>query len=125
MLRVILQSIPVLVFSYSAQILLKRGANSVGVISWSTVLGDPVGVLTSLLFNWSVILGFGLASIGAVLYLLLLSRTDLTIAMPVMGAVGFLVLPVIGRVFLQETASPGRIAGIVIIAIGMIIVARS
>jgi uncharacterized membrane protein len=124
-LRLILQSIPFLVLSYSAQVLMKRGVNSVGVITWSLLAADPVGVLTSLLFNRFVILAFVMAGMGAVVYLVLLSQYDLTIILPVLSAVALLALPVIGRVFLQETVSPGRILGTIIVALGMIVVARS
>lgn len=123
MLRLILQSIPFLVLSYSAQVLMKRGANSVGVITWSLLAADPVGVLTLLLFNKFVILAFVMAGMGAVVYLILLSQYDLTIIFPVLSAVALLALPVIGRVFLQETASPGRILGTIIVALGIIIIA--
>ena len=125
MLQTILQLLPVLVFSYAGQVLMKRGANSTGAISWTLLLAEPIRVLTMVLLNWQVILGFTLAGIGAVLYVFALSRTDLTVALPLLGALGFLVLPVVGTVFLQETISMQRWVGTVVIAIGMLLVARS
>jgi multidrug transporter EmrE-like cation transporter len=124
MLKIILEAIPVLVFSYAGQVLMKRGVNAVGGLRLSTVLADPVGMFTSVLLNWSVMAGFILAGIGAIFYLFLLSADDFTVVFPILGALGFLVLPVIGYVFLQETSSPARIMGTIIIAVGMLVVSR-
>jgi drug/metabolite transporter (DMT)-like permease len=125
MLQIALQLVPVLILSYASQVLMKHGVNSIGAISWPLLVADPIRILARLLLNWHVILGFILAGIGAVLYLFALSRTDLTVALPILGALGFLVLPVIGTVFLQETISPQRLMGTLVIAIGMVIVAQS
>jgi multidrug transporter EmrE-like cation transporter len=124
MLQVFLRSIPVLVFSYAAQVLMKRGVNTLGVLSPSALLTDPIGVLTSLLFNLNIFLGFALAGIGAIFYLFLLSVADFTVAFPILGALGFLTLPLIGYLFLNEQSSPARIIGTVIIAVGMLVVSR-
>lgn len=125
MLRVILHTIPVFILSYTAQILMKRGVNSVGVITWANLVAHPMDVLMTLVFNWSVIAGFVLAGLGAILYLIVLSQYELTIVFPILGALAFVLLPIVSLVFLHESVNPGRIAGTVIIAIGIIIVARN
>ena len=124
MLRNILQLIPVLLFSYTGQVFMKRGSQVAGEISWSSLLEQPLSTLRPLV-NLQIILGIFFAGIGAVLYIIVLSQTDLTTALPILGALGFLVLPIVGRVFLNEVIGYERLIGIIIIAIGMILVARS
>jgi len=125
MLPLIVQALPFLVLSYSAQVLMKRGVNSVGVITWSAIASDPVHVLGSLLLNKYVISAFVTAGVGAITYLVLLSRHDLTVVLPVLGALALLVLPIVGYVFLGEPISVRRMIGTVVVVIGMIIVANS
>jgi len=125
MLRLILQALPFLVLSYSAQVLMKRGVNSIGVITWSSVASNPVGVISSLVFNKFVILAFITAGIGAITYLVLLSQHDLTVVFPILSALALLILPIVGYVFLGEPVSLRRIAGTIVVVVGMIIVSGS
>jgi multidrug transporter EmrE-like cation transporter len=69
-------------------------------------------------------LGFVLAGVGAVIYLFVLSKNDFGVVFPILGALGFLVLPLVSRLVLNETVTLGRIVGTIIIAVGMLIVAR-
>jgi multidrug transporter EmrE-like cation transporter len=88
------------------------------------LISQPIRALSLIIFNWQIMLGFFLAGIGAVIYLFVLSRNDFGVIFPVLGALGFLVLPLISWLVLDETVTPGRLIGTVIIAIGMLIVAR-
>jgi multidrug transporter EmrE-like cation transporter len=124
MYNVILQAIPVLVFSYTGQVFMKRGASVLTGLTWEQLISQPLKVLSLIIFNWQIMLGFVLAGIGAVIYLFVLSKNDFGVIFPVLGALGFLVLPLISWLVLNETVTPGRLIGTVIIAIGMLIVAR-
>ena len=124
MLTVILQVLPVLIFSYVAQVLFKIGVRSLGTIELSQVWNSPIKFLLTLVTTWQIMLGFVLAGIGALIYLYALSKNDFSVIFPVLGALGFIILPIIGRFVLHENVSIGRIVGTVIIAIGMVIVAR-
>lgn len=57
-------------------------------------------------------------------YLFVLSKNDFGVAFPILGALGFLVLPLVGWLTLNETVTLGRIVGTIIIVAGMLIVAR-
>jgi multidrug transporter EmrE-like cation transporter len=48
----------------------------------------------------------------------------LGIIFPVLGALGFLMLPLISHFVLNEPVTPGRLIGTMIIAAGMLLVAR-
>jgi multidrug transporter EmrE-like cation transporter len=124
MYHIILQVLPVLIFSYVAQVLMKKGSVVFSNLTWETFLANPLKTLGLFLFNWQIMLGFLLAGIGAIIYLLVLSKNDFGVVFPVLGALGFLVLPLISWLVLNEAISLGRIFGTVIIAIGMLIVAR-
>lgn len=125
MWRIILQAIPVLVFSYAAQILMKRGINTVGGLSLAAFQAEPLRYVLSVLLNPQILAGFALAAVGAVLYLFLLSKGDFTVVLPVLSAVGFLALPFIGKFILHESITPARVAGTLVISVGMLIVAKS
>ena len=124
MFKVILQALPVLIFSYTAQVLMKRGASVLTGVTWEQFIAQPIRVLSLILFNWQIMLGFVLAGIGAIIYLFVLSRHDFGVVLPVLGALGFLILPLISWLVLDETVTPGRLIGTIIIAVGMLIVAR-
>lgn len=125
MWRIILQAIPVLIFSYTAQILMKRGVNAVGGLSFQALQADPLHYAQLILLNPLILVGFALAAVGAVLYLFLLSKGDFTVVFPILGALGFLALPFIGKIVLHESITPARVVGTVVIAVGMLIVAKS
>ena len=61
---------------------------------------------------------FALAAVGAVFYLFLLSKGDFTVVFPILGALGFLALPFIGKFILHESITPARVIGTVVIAVG-------
>lgn len=124
MYHVILQALPVLIFSYTAQVLMKRGSAVFSNLTWDVFIAHPFKILGLFFFNWQIMLGFVLAGIGAVIYLFVLSKNDFGVVFPVLGALGFLVLPLISWLALNETITLGRVVGIIVIAIGMLIVAR-
>jgi uncharacterized membrane protein len=125
MWQIIFQAIPVLVFSYAGQLLMKRGVNAVGGLTLHGFLAEPLRYAQLILLNRQILAGFALAAIGAMLYLFLLSRGDFTVVFPILSAVGFIALPFIGLFILQESITPARVLGTVLIAVGMLIVAGS
>lgn len=125
MIRDILSLVIVLCFSYTGQVLMKRGVNEIGITDMTAFHATPLVVLKAIFTNAKIILGFLSAGVGAIIYLMVLARLDLTLAMPILGALGFAMLPIIGWVFLQEPLNPMRIIGTLVISIGMVIVALS
>ena len=124
MFKVILQALPVLIFSYTAQVLMKKGSSVLSGITWGQIISRPDKTLGLIVFNWQIMLGFFLAGIGALFYIFVLSKNDFGVISPIIGALGFLILPLISWIFLKESVTLGRVIGTVIIAVGMLIVAR-
>jgi uncharacterized membrane protein len=125
LIQLILLALPVIILSYTAQVLIKQGVNNLGEFGWEQLSGDPLSFMRNILTNLYILGGFALAGLGAIVYMFLLAKGDFTVVFPVLGAVGFVLLPIIGWLFLRETVTPQRIIGTLIIALGMIIVARS
>ena len=125
MVRIVAYAVPFYILSYTGQILLKRGVNTIGGLSADVFLRDPVGTMTALVLNGNVPLGLLLMAGGSFFYLFLLSLGDFSYVLPLLGALSFFALPVIGVVILHEPVTIERVIGIIIIAIGAIIVART
>lgn len=123
--KLIFQLVPVLFCSYVGQVLMRSGMKAIGPFTWSLILAEPLHFLRAVVISRDIILGFMMAGIGAVFYLVVLSQTELTVALPVMAALGFLVLPLIGILVLHEQVTGMRVLGTIIIVVGMIVVARS
>jgi uncharacterized membrane protein len=76
------------------------------------------------LFNPWVALGVTLLIIWLLSHMALLSWADLSYVLPV-TSVGYVLVALVGRLFLQETISPARWAGIVLIMLGVALVGRT
>lgn len=99
----------------------------------SAVLGNSLlkagmnqakGLSLSLLTNWQVILGFALYGFSSILYLKLLSMLEVTKVYPALVAYMFIVLLLLGTVFLKESLTLTKMAGIAIIIAGIFLSSR-
>jgi multidrug transporter EmrE-like cation transporter len=106
-----------------AQISLKFGMSSTRV---ATALGDGNhwNATLTIATTPAVITGLALYVSGAMLWLLVLARIDVSQAYPFVG-LGFLVTMALGILVLGETLSASRIAGTLLVATGILLVARS
>lgn len=71
-----------------------------------------------------VYVGLGLYGVGALMWLFVLARAPLSAAYPFVG-MGFVLTMLAGAVFLNESISPMRIGGTLLIAVGCVLVAKS
>lgn len=106
-----------------AQILLKLGMSSASV-QQSLASGDWFAGLGAAVLNIQVIGGLSLYGLGAVVWLLVLAKVDVSLAYPFVG-VGFIVTMVLGWLLLQEPVGLTRITGTLLVAIGAYLVAQS
>ena len=116
MIRLTIIFIPI-VISAIAQIVLKTGVGSTNTAAgltsfFSKMLTSPV-----------VLLGLGLYGIGALLWLIVLSREDVSFAFPLVSFAYVLAI-FLSAIFLKETITPGRILGATAIMAGIFIIAR-
>jgi multidrug transporter EmrE-like cation transporter len=100
------------------QFLMKNGMNQVGAI-------DSFGLaaLARVFSNAYVILGFASYGISSVIYLLALSKLDLSVAYPMVG-IGYILVMLVSWRFLREPVGPLRWLGAVLIFAGVWLVGR-
>lgn len=105
-----------------AQLLLKAGARHVGVFEFSFANVVPVG--SKLITNWPIIGGLACYAASVVVWILALSRVDVSIAYPMLS-IGYVVNAGLAWWLFGEAVTPMRMIGIGVICIGVFIVARS
>jgi drug/metabolite transporter (DMT)-like permease len=87
-------------------------------------LSEPIALGTSLVVNpwlWAGMACYA-ASIG--LWLVVLSRTQVSVAYPMLS-MGYVLAAVLGVLFLSETVGPARAGGIALICLGVLVVGKT
>lgn len=111
------------VISVLGQLSLKVGMNQVGVIDAAS-LARPVETLM-LVFSTSLVwLGLSCYGVSAMLWLVVLSRLDLSYAYLMLASM-YVLIPLVSRLFLGEDIPPMRWLGMAVVVLGVMIVARS
>lgn len=108
--------------SVTGELLLKFGMNRFGVLNLhpSTLLPTLVRVFLQPM----VLLGFIFVFSASIFWLAVISRVNLSYAYPLL-ALGYVVTALLSRLLLNETISPTRWAGIVVICVGVALVSRT
>ena len=102
----------------AGQVCLKAGLTTLGV-------NPPVGVvLASIVKNGLVFGGFVCYGVSSLIYIVALSRLDLSYAYP-MIALSYVMVVILAWWLLGETVPVGRIFGLAIICIGVLVIAAS
>jgi len=105
-----------------AQLALKASVSDTGVIGLElTSLWSSAQSLLSNIWLW---LGLVCYAVSVLVWLLALSRVDVSIAYPMLS-IGYVVNAIAAWQFFGESLGPGRLAGIGIIIIGVFVLARS
>jgi multidrug transporter EmrE-like cation transporter len=105
-----------------AQLLLKAGTNSVGAFEYSAANIVPIG--WKLATEPHIIGGLGCYVISVVVWIMALSRVEVSIAYPLLS-VGYVVNAIDAYYLFGEAVTPMRLTGIAIIIVGVWVVARS
>ncbi len=118
---IMLVALSVLLSSF-AQIALKAGMSSVSVLqALQSTPGLPaVRVIAANIF---VIGGLGLYFASAAVWLLVLARVDVSLAYPFVG-LGFIVTMLLAWLIHGEVLSLAKVAGTLLIAFGVVVLAR-
>ena len=106
-----------------AQLFLKVGMSDSKIIN-ALERGDMLRLFATTATSWSVIVGLALYVLGALAWLLVLTKADVSFAYPFMGA-AFVLTMFLAYVFLGEPVSTGRLLGTLVVVFGLIIVAKS
>jgi multidrug transporter EmrE-like cation transporter len=109
-------------FNAAAQLLLKAGTNSVGAFAFSRENILPVG--WQLATEPHIIAGISCYVFSVVVWVLALSRVEVSIAYP-MVSIGYLLNAIAAWYLFGEAVSVTRLVGIGVIILGVFIVARS
>ena len=116
MTRFVIIFIPIII-SAIAQIILKTGIGS------TSTSGGILGFFIKTLTSPVVLLGLGLYGLGALLWLIVLSKEDVSFAFPLVSFAYVLAI-ILSALFLKETVTLPRIIGASLIIIGIFIIAR-
>lgn len=109
-----------------AQLLLKAGVNSVtaaiGTFDYSLANLWPVGV--RLATQWPIIGGLACYVVSVVVWILGLSRVDVSVAYPLLS-LGYVLNAAAAWWLFGEAVTPMRVVGIAIIIVGVVVLTRS
>lgn len=105
-----------------AQLLLKAGMERIGHFdfSWANIV--PIGIQVA--FNPFVLIGLCCYVFSVIVWILVLSRVEVSIAYP-MVSLGYIINAVAAYYLLGESLTLTRISGVVVILVGVFLVARS
>jgi multidrug transporter EmrE-like cation transporter len=106
----------------AAQLLLKAGSRAIADLDFS--LANAWTLAERIALNPPILAGVALYVVSVVFWILALSRVDVSIAYPMLS-IGYIVSALAGWLLFSEAVSPARVAGIVVIIVGVWLVARS
>ncbi len=109
------------VFTVAGQLFFRKGMLEVGEVNLSLQsLWKTVGGTAS---NIYVIIGFILFALGAIWWLVVLSKAEVSYAYPI-GSLGYVLLLFASWLFLGESIPLSRWIGVFLICLGMFFIAR-
>jgi drug/metabolite transporter (DMT)-like permease len=111
------------VISVLGQVSLKVAMNQAGAIDAES-LARPVKTLMRVFSAPLVWLGLGCYGVSALLWLVVLSRLDLSYAYLLLASM-YVLIPLVSWLFLGERIPPMRWLGMGVVVLGVVIVARS
>mgnify|MGYP001546905947 CR=1 FL=1 len=106
-----------------AQLLLKAGTNALGGAIHLT-MGNWFQTFIKVVTQAPILGGLACYGISLVVWIIGLSRTDVTIAYPMLS-LGYVVSAIGAWMFLGEVVSPQRLVAIGVIVIGVVLLART
>jgi multidrug transporter EmrE-like cation transporter len=104
-----------------AQLLLKAGVSAVGQFAFTPANVVPIGL--RLVAQWPILGGFACYVVSVVVWILALSRVDVSIAYPMLS-LGYVVNALAAWYLFGEVMSMSRVIGICIILVGVYVLAR-
>jgi drug/metabolite transporter (DMT)-like permease len=104
------------------QLLLKQGMSSGG--DEVDEMGEVIPRLLRAAMNPVVITGFFFYAVSAALWLIVLTRADLSYAYPLLS-MGYVIVVLLSRVFFHEVVTPTRILGTIVVCLGVFLISRT
>jgi len=106
----------------AAQIVLKQGMRNIGPFEFSLENVFTVGIKVAL--NPFVLTAVLCYAVSIVVWIMVLSRVDVSFAYPLLS-VGYIVTAVAGKMLFAEALGPARLAGILVICVGVYLITQS
>ncbi|MBU2473000.1 MAG: hypothetical protein ABIJ83_04650 [Patescibacteria group bacterium] len=103
-----------------SQVFLKKGLKTIGEFKLAGL--HDFGIIIKLLQNKFIVIGILIAIIGALFWLTVISKLDLTIAFPISSGIFFILLFLMSWIFLGESITFIKITGIAIILLGIYLI---
>ena len=113
-----------LVLNATANLMMKFGILRLKAATHEVVHPSAALLIKALASNWVLIVGLGFFASNVVLYTFALKEIKISIAYPIMVAGGFAIIALVAWQFLHEALTPIQWAGIILILVGVILVAR-
>ena len=104
------------------QLVLKYGMTQMGALTLSS--GNLFSMVSRLVLSPWVLLGLAIYGAGTFFWLMVLSRVELSFAYPMLSTSYILILAA-SWLFLGESISPLRIAGVVTVVTGVVLISQS
>lgn len=105
-----------------AQLCMKKGMMMIGEISGS--IGSIATAFPSMITNAYLWASGVCYVVSILLWLVVLSKVDVSYAYPFLS-IGYILSAIVGYFAFSEAVTPMRIAGIIVICIGVILISRS
>ena len=99
---------------------LKAGMNRIGAINPSQIITN----FTHVVLSPFIVVGLASYVASVALYIVVLSRTDLSYAYPLLMSVGYVLIVLVSFLIFRESFSAYKWAGILLILIGVILVGK-
>lgn len=106
----------------AAQLFLRQGMRTLG--TFEVDANGLLAVLPKVALSPWVLAGLACYVLSVGLWLVVLSRVEVSYAYP-MVSVGYILTVILARIFFQEAITPVRVAGVLVIMLGVFLVARS
>ena len=104
-----------------AQVMMKLGTRRLGEFADMSFFQ----YLSQLLVSPLILLAVASYGVGVIIYMFVLSRTDLSFLYPVMTTLGLVFATIVSAALLNEHISPVRLAGIAVTIIGVFLISKS
>lgn len=103
------------------QILMKLGVMRLGPLE---IPGNIVSMATRMILNPGILAGLFVYGVSAFLWVIVLSKVELSYAYPMIAG-GYVVVALLSWIIFHDQITPMRIAALVIIVMGVILLGRS
>jgi uncharacterized membrane protein len=121
-IKTLVMILAMVVCANAGDLMLKHGMNQIGAVEISATGLRHALLLT--ITNGTIWIGIVFLSGFMLSYMTVLSWADYSYVMPA-GAFGYALLTLLAVVFLHETVSPRRWAGVILICVGVLLVGQT